>query len=130
MIVPQEVIIALIGGGLVSGVIELIKWINTRRSRDAGLVTDYLKIADMTGEQLEKKINQVNVLEAKIESLQAQITAMQLDNNNKQIENDRVIEALKAYIKVLIDELRRHNMDIPPRPDILRESNPKIKAIK
>ena len=133
----ETIIVALIGGGLVTGTIELIKWFNSRRSRDAGLVTDYLKIADMSGEQLERKVNQINVLEAQIEalraqiaSLQAQITAAQIDSNTRQTENERVIEALKDYIKVLIDELRRHDMDIPPRPDILKESNPKIKAVK
>jgi hypothetical protein len=41
-----------------------------------------------------------------------------------------VIEALKSYIKILIDTLRAANIEIPPRPDILKESNPKIQAVR
>lgn len=106
------------------------QWIANRKTREAGLASDYLRIADMSGEQLEKKINQINVLEKQVESLQAQITAMQIDHHNKEVENTKVIEALKLYIKVLIDILRAHSIDIPARPDILKESDPKIKAIK
>ena len=40
-----------------------------------------------------------------------------------------IIEALKEYIKILIDSLRAHNIEIPPRPDILKESNPKITKV-
>jgi uncharacterized protein (UPF0335 family) len=109
---------------------QVWQWIANKRARDAGLASDYLKIADMTGEQLEKKINKINVLEKDIEALQAQITAVQLDARNHQLELLRVIEALKAYVKVLIDILREHEIEIPPRPDILKESNPKIPRIK
>jgi TolA-binding protein len=109
---------------------QVWQWIGTKRARDAGLVSDYIKIADMTGEQLEKKINQINVLEKQVESLQAQITAMQIDHNNKQIENNKVMQAMKDYIGVLIAILREHKIEIPQRPDILKESNPKIQAIK
>lgn len=116
--------------GIAAWVPVIWQWIGTRKSRDAGLVSDYLKIADMTGEQLEKKINQINVLEKDVESLQAQITAIRLDARNKEIELTSVIDALKAYIKVLIDELRRHDIDIPARPEILKESQPKIPRMK
>lgn len=108
---------------------NVVQYINGKKSRDAGLASDYLKIADMTGDQLEKKINQINVLEHQIDSLQAQLTAMQIDHRNQQVQNEKVIEALKAYIKVLIDILRQNNIEIPARPDILKESSPKIKAV-
>jgi uncharacterized protein (UPF0335 family) len=115
---------------LVSVAMQVWQWISNKKARDAGLASDYLKIADMTGEQLEKKINKINVLEKDIEALQAQITAVQLDARNHQLELLQVIEALKAYIKILIDILRKHEIEIPPRPDILKESNPKIPRIK
>jgi hypothetical protein len=110
--------------------ILVARFSKTREERESGLASDYLKIADMSGEQLEKKINQVNVLEAKTASLQAQIIAMQIDHNTQQVENLKVIEALKDYIKVLIGVLREHDMEVPPRPEILRETNPKMKALK
>jgi uncharacterized protein (UPF0335 family) len=115
---------------LVSVAMQVWQWISNKKARDAGLASDYLKIADMTGEQLEKKINKINVLEKDIEALQAQITAVQLDARNHQLELLQVIEALKAYIKILIDILRKHEIEIPPRPDILKESNPKIPRVK
>ena len=115
---------------LVSLLWNVWQWVSSRRSRDAGLASDYLRIADMTAEQLEKKINQINILEKHAEAQQAQIIAIQLDARNKQVELTNIIEALKGYIKVLIDELRKHDIDIPPRPDILKESDPHIRPLK
>lgn len=62
--------------------------------------------------------------------LKAQITAFQIDERAKEARLNAKIEALEQYIKLLIDTLRAHNIDIPPRPEILKESDPKIKVIK
>lgn len=74
-----------------------------------------------------------------IQNLQARLTAMQLDEVEKErINRERnnaiaeEIDALKKYIEVLVGTLRENNIDIPPRPEILKDSGTlqKIKAIK
>jgi uncharacterized coiled-coil protein SlyX len=65
-----------------------------------------------------------------IVTLQALVTSMQFDEQKKEAYFMGVINALKLYVKHLADILRENKLEVPPRPDILKESDPKIKAIK
>lgn len=66
-----------------------------------------------------------------LSGLRTDLYNLQVGEQEKQLKLNEVIDALKAYIKVLIDTLREHGIkDIPPRPDILKESDPKIPRMK
>jgi hypothetical protein len=74
-----------------------------------------------------------------IKNLKARITAMQIEEKNREkAEGERnnaiadQIDSLGKYIKVLIDTLREHDIPIPPRPKALkdRDTLDKIRAIK
>ena len=69
-------------------------------------------------------------LRKEVDALRAEIISMRIDERAKELRLNAKIEALEQYIKLLIDTLRNNNLDIPPRPDILKESDPKIKPIK
>jgi Spy/CpxP family protein refolding chaperone len=75
-----------------------------KEERDSGLVSDYIKITDMTGAQLEKKINQVNKLEADIEIIkEARI--------KRDIESQKERDELKARIQSDLMETQRLRND-------------------
>ena len=69
-------------------------------------------------------------LRKEVDVLRTEIMSMRIDERAKELRLNAKIEALEQYIKLLIDTLRNNNLDIPPRPDILKESDPKIKPIK
>jgi hypothetical protein len=124
--------------------ILVARFSKTRRERELDLASGYIRLVDMTSDQLESKINQIgllekqlNILEDKImlqrreiDGLNARIIAMQIDEQAKETRWLAKFDALEQYIKLLIDILRAHDIEIPPRPDILKESDPKIKRMK
>lgn len=117
--------------------ILIARFSKTKRERELDLAAGYIKLVDMTGEQLEAKINQISKLEERInlqqreiDGLNAQIVSMKIDERAKELRLTAKIEALEQYIKLLIDILRAHDIEIPPRPDVLKESDPKLKKVK
>ena len=86
-------------------------------------VTKLLTIYETRDTQKTKRIDDQD---KEIAILRAQIVSMQIDERNKEARLTEIIEALKDYIEVLVNSLRAHDIEIPPRPDILKESNPKI----
>jgi Spy/CpxP family protein refolding chaperone len=75
------------------------RYAKRKEERDSGLVSDYIKITDMTGAQLERKINQVNKLEADIEVIkEARI--------QRDIETQKERDELKARIQSDLIETR------------------------
>ena len=77
--------------------------------------------------------------EGEIKNLKARLTAMQIDEQKRErVDGERnkaisdKIEALEDYIKVLIDTLRKHDIEIPKRPKMLtdRETLDKITAVQ
>jgi hypothetical protein len=89
----QVVITALVSsiGGALSAIL-IARYSKRKEERDSGLASDYLKIADMSGVQLEKKINQVDRLEKEIEIIKE---ARRLRDIETQHERDE----LKARIQ-------------------------------
>jgi uncharacterized membrane protein len=69
-------------------------------------------------------------LRLELSGVRTDLFDLRVQEQEKEKNLFEVIEALKAYIKTLIDTLRAADIEIPPRPDILKESNPKIKAVK
>ena len=63
-------------------------------------------------------------------NLRAQLAAMQIDERASAARLTAKIDALEGYIKLLVEILRSNNIDIPPRPDVLKESSGKIKAVR
>jgi hypothetical protein len=60
-------LIAALAGALTP--VLIARYSKSKQERDSGLVSDYIKITDMTGAQLERKINQVDRLEKEIEDI-------------------------------------------------------------
>lgn len=138
-----------IAAGLITGAVELIRLFAARHKVHAETTLNIAQAASEVVEGGEKaveamkkvlmvyevrdeqKTKRIDEQDKEIAALRAQVVAIHIDATNKQNELTAVIEALKAYIAVLIETLRRHNItDIPPRPDILKDTDPKIKAVK
>jgi Spy/CpxP family protein refolding chaperone len=80
------------------------RYAKRKEERDSGLVSDYIKITDMTGAQLERKINQINKLEADIELIkEARI--------KRDIESQKERDELKARIQSDLIETQRLRND-------------------
>jgi chromosome segregation ATPase len=84
-------IIGAVGGALTP--ILIARYSKSREERDSGLVVDYIKIADMTGAQLEKKINQINHLEQKVQDIQDARRAREIET---QAERDELQARIQA----------------------------------
>ena len=69
-------------------------------------------------------------LRLEVSSLRTEIFNLRVQEDEKEKQLTEFIDVLKNYIKVLIDILRENKIEIPPRPDILKESNPKIPRIR
>jgi hypothetical protein len=82
----------------------IARYSKRKEERDSGLVSDYIKITDMTGAQLERKINQINKLEADIELIkEARI--------KRDIESQKERDELKARIQSDLMETQRLRND-------------------
>jgi hypothetical protein len=75
-------------GGLVGALSQVLiaRYSKNKQERDSGLVSDYIKITDMTGAQLERKINQVNKLETEIEAIKAARTERDIASQKEREE--------------------------------------------
>lgn len=143
----EFIVTALIG--LSSGFLApvVIQWIQKRKSPTDTIVNIAQSAQEIAegGERAvaaaarmfevyETRISALNLRVIKqdeqIVTLQALVTSMQFDEQKKEAYFMGVIDALKLYVKQLADILRENKIEVPPRPDILRESDPKIKAIK
>ena len=68
-------------------------------------------------------------LRLELSGVRTDLFNLRVQEGEKEKQLYEFIEALKNYVKTLIDILREHEIPIPPRPDILKESNPKIPRI-
>jgi predicted RNase H-like nuclease (RuvC/YqgF family) len=83
--------------------ILVARYSKTKEERDSGLASDYLKLIDMTGDQLEKKLNLIDKLEKRIDELEAE---------NKELtplraERDEKIESMQAHIAALDAQIKK-----------------------
>lgn len=122
------VIISVFGGALAS--IAVQRWGKTRQERkdeqaknDAGVATDYLKLADMTAERLEKMELQGEKQRLEISNLSARITKLQIELGEKDRELAifkrafaEKIEAFQKYVKELTDIMEANNIKAPTMP--------------
>jgi Spy/CpxP family protein refolding chaperone len=83
-------IIAAVAGALTP--VLIARYSKNKQERDSGLVSDYIKITDMTGAQLERKINQINKLEAEIEAIKA-------SRAQRDVETQKERDELKVRIQ-------------------------------
>ena len=84
--------------------ILVARYSKTKAERESGLAADYLKLADMTGEQLEKKINLITLLETRIDELEEKRLEQEIENaelKQRRDERDEKIEALEARAAAL-----------------------------
>lgn len=135
-------IVSAIVGALMQ--IMVARFSKPKGERRADLADKWLKIADMSADQVEERINYIATLDARIrqqeekivlqqkeiDGLNARIVSMQIDERAKDARLTAKIEALEQYVGLLINILRSHHIDIPPRPDVLKESSPKIAKMK
>ena len=91
----------LVVGGLVQYLVA--RFNKNKAERDSGLVSDYIKITDMTGAQLERKINQIDKLEAKIAAMEVahkqQITELQVTITNNGLETQKKLIEVQEQAK-------------------------------
>src|SRR5215213_7524433 len=108
----QTVIIALIGsvGGAISTIL-IARYSKNKQERDSGLASDYLKIADMSGLQLEKKINQVDRLEAEIEKIKEARRIRDIETQHERDELKAKIQSDLMETQGLISETQRLRND-------------------
>src|SRR5688572_17614861 len=92
----------LVLGGLIQFLVA--RFNKNKAERDSGLVSDYIKITDMTGAQLERKINQVDRLEAKIDAQEAEQEAHRIARNKEIAELKQAHEAQITELQVRITD--------------------------
>jgi hypothetical protein len=93
-------------GGLVGALSQVLiaRYSKNKQERDSGLVSDYIKITDMTGAQLERKINQINKLESEIEAIKDA-------RSKRDIESQKERDELKVRIQSDLMETQRLRND-------------------
>jgi hypothetical protein len=93
-------------GGLVGALSQVLiaRYSKNKQERDSGLVSDYIKITDMTGAQLERKINQINKLESEIEAIKDA-------RSKRDIESQKERDELKVRIQSDMMETQRLRND-------------------
>ena len=147
MVIP--VLVGLVSGAITPIVIELLRRKSKMQSEaetDVDVAEAAQKIVsgsasavDVMTDLLKRYDLKIEEQEREIRNLQAQITKMQLDERAREryenVRNKAIadkIEGLENYIKTLIDTLRTNNLEIPPRPEILknRDTLDKIRAIQ
>ena len=125
--------------GLASGLVAplLLQLFNRRNLTNQTNAEVINKIAQGGETAVNAAIQLLNEYQEDNARLRLELSGVRTDLFNfrvQELEKERnlyeVIEALKAYIKTLIDTLRSADIAIPPRPDILKESDPKIPRMK
>ena len=127
--------------------ILIARYSKNKAERESGLVSDYLNIADMTGAQLERKINQVDRLEKEIEAikearrkreeetraereeLEAKIKAELIDSRDIRIENaekekriarlERAMISQGKYIDTLKTAMQKAEIPVPLNGEVM-----------
>jgi hypothetical protein len=92
------ILISALAGAL--GSVLIARYSKGKQERESGLVSDYIKITDMTGAQLERKINQVDRLEVEIEAIKKART-------ERDIETQKERDELKARIQADLMETEK-----------------------
>ena len=106
--VLPTIISALVGalaGAL--GSILIARYSKPKAERDSGIAADYLKLVDMSGEQLEKKINKIGQLEKRIDELEKENDELRPLRS----ERDEKLEAMEARIAALDAQIRRDTIE-------------------
>jgi hypothetical protein len=78
-------------------------------------------------EQRTKEIEEQN---KEIVALRTEITAMRIDEQQKTTRLVAKLEAWEQWFTKVAEILKEHNIEIPERADILKDSQPKIPRIK
>jgi hypothetical protein len=133
----EIIITALVGFAAGSITPVVLHFLNRRNQTNQTNAEVINKIAQGGETAVNAAIQLLNEYQEDNARLRLELSAVRTDLFNLRVQEGQkeknlyeVIEALKSYIKILIDTLRAANIEIPPRPDILKESNPKIKAVR
>lgn len=100
---------------------------------------DIIEGGDKAVARFERLLNRYedknSKLEAKIDAqsteifnLNTRLTAQAIDQREKESRWEAKFRAFEDYVSLLVTILRQHEIEIPPRPDVLKESQ-KVKAI-
>jgi chromosome segregation ATPase len=101
-------LVTLIIGGLVTALGQLIlaRYAKPKRERDAALSEVYLKLADMTADQLEEKINRITHLDKQVQEMAEDNRKLKRDWELEQVETTRRRAEMDSQIRVLEGKLR------------------------
>ena len=113
----MQEIITIILTAVISGILSPIivaRFTKSKKEKDVSLAADYLKLADMTAEQLEKTLNKVStldkdmgVLERENRKLSEEVDKMQKSRK----ERDELFGALEARVAALQAQLEKDGRD-------------------
>lgn len=113
----MQEIITIILTAVISGILSPIivaRFTKSKKEKDVSLASDYLKLADMTAEQLEKTLNKVStldkdmgVLERENRKLSEEVDKMQKSRK----ERDELFGALEARVAALQAQLEKDGRD-------------------
>lgn len=143
----ETIITAVVSSLLtVLGTVLIARYSKRKEERDTGLVSDYIKITDMTGAQLERKINQVDRLEAKIDAQDVEIETIKESREESKVklkaaliesrdirtdnaEKEKRITKLESmivkqseYIDEMKNAMQAANISVPLNGELLRSA--------
>ncbi len=98
-------LLKLLVAGMIGAFTQVViaRYSKPKAERDSGLVHDYINIADMTGAQLERKINQIDKLEKEIDAIKEA-------RAKREIESQAERDELKVKIQSDLIETREIRM--------------------
>lgn len=106
------IIVSALAGSL--GTILVARLSKSKREKEAGLVEGYIKLVDMTGDQLERKINQITKLDKDLGVVERENRKLkeQMDEMGEiRKEKDELFEALEARVAGLQAQLTQDARD-------------------
>ena len=110
-------IITIIVTAVVSGILSPIfvsRFSKSKKEKDVSLAADYLKLADMTVDQLEKKLNQISILDKDMGVLERENRKLSEEVEKMQAarkDRDELFSALEARVAALQAQLEKDARD-------------------
>ena len=119
----------LVLGGLIQFLVDRFK--KNKAERDSGLVSDYIKITDMTGAQLERKINQVDRLELKIATMETEREAQRVARNAEiaEIKSAHAAQITELQVRITDNGIETQKKIVEVQEQA-KEANRKYRIIK
>lgn len=87
-------------------------------------------VLDIFEERNKQQVEEIRQQRLEIINLKAAITALQIDKVAETAKLTAKIEAQDDYINLIVSILRQNNIQVPEKPDVLKDTGQKIKAVR